>query len=118
MLSLGVETKVVGHIPQLAPNLVRREWRVFVKDVIGNFLHEPVERLALQLLLDRQLGSDIAHVDVASERLSGVEVLLVLGVEPGLDDASVAGQRMGCIRRSQSHSPIYMYRILNSVTHL
>ena len=93
MLSLGVEAKVVGHIPQLAPDFVRRQWRVFVKDVISDFLHEPVKRLALQLLLDRQLGSDIAHVDVASKRLSGVEVLLVLWVEPGFDDSSVAGQR-------------------------
>ena len=94
MLSLGVEAKVVGHIPQLAPELVRWQWRVFVKHVVGNLLHEPVERLAFQPLFDGELIADVAHVDVASERLSGVEVLLVLRVEPGLDDPSVAEERM------------------------
>ena len=94
MLSLGVEAKVVGHIPQLAPELVRWQWRVFVKHVVGNLLHEPVERLAFQPLFDGELIADVAHVDVAGERLSGVEVLLVLRVEPGLDDPSVAEERM------------------------
>ena len=93
MLSLGVEAKVVSHIPQLSPQLIRRQWRVLVEHVVSHLLHEPVEGLALQPLLDGQLVSDIAHVDVTGERLSGVEVLFVLGIEPGLDDTPVAKRR-------------------------
>ena len=111
MLSLGVEAKVVGHIPQLAPELVRRQWRVFVKDVVGDFLHKPIERLAFELLFDRQLVSYIAHVDVAGERLSGVEILLVLRIEPGLDDPPVAED--GGLTHSLTTLPIKY-----SLTHL
>ncbi len=55
MPSVGVEAVVVGLVSQLAPELVRRQLGVLVEDVVGDLVHEPVERLALQPLLHREL---------------------------------------------------------------
>ena len=90
MLSLRVEAKVVGHVAQLAPELVRRQRRVLLEHVVGHLLHEPVERLAVEPVFDGELVCNVAHVNVAGEGFPGVEVLLVLRIEPGLDDAPAA----------------------------
>ena len=59
------------------------------------YLHEPVEALALHLLLHLEQIADIAHVDKPGQRLPGVEVLLVLVIKPGLDDALVVAEGGG-----------------------
>ena len=65
MPSIGIEAVLVGLVPQLAPELVGRQLGVLLEDVVGDLLHEPVERLALQTLfhrkLEKQTGFDILN---------------------------------------------------------
>ena len=57
MTTEGIEAIVVGLVPQLAPELVRRQLGILLKHVVSDLLHEPVEGLALQSLFHRQLQS-------------------------------------------------------------
>ena len=88
----------------LSPVDVGRQFGVLVDDVVGDVLHEPVEALAVEPLLDGELLRDVAHVQVARRRLARVEVLLVLVVEPHFDDALVVLRRPSSIVNNRQSS--------------
>jgi hypothetical protein len=85
----GVQTLADRHRAHLAEVDVGRQLGVLVEDVVGHVLHEPLETLAVESLLQGELFGDVAHVEEARHGLARVEVLLVLVVEPGLYDALV-----------------------------
>ena len=49
--------------------LVGRQPGVLVEHVVGDLLHEPVETLAVLLLLQLHLLRDVAHVNEPGQRL-------------------------------------------------
>ena len=55
------------------------------------------QTLSSQLPQSFYLLCDVSHVNVSSQGLAGVEELLVLGIEPGLDDTpgqEIIGQNL------------------------
>uniref|UniRef100_A0A182UT60 Uncharacterized protein n=1 Tax=Anopheles merus TaxID=30066 RepID=A0A182UT60_ANOME len=65
-----VHALLLADVLQLAPLHVRRQHRVLVQHVVRHVVHVPLEALALQPLLQRQLLADVAHVEEAGERLA------------------------------------------------
>lgn len=84
-----VQTPIRGHGTQFTPMQVGRKTRELVIHIVGDVIHEPLEALAVETLLQGQLLTDVAHVQVAGQRLPRIEVLLVRVIEPGLDHSLI-----------------------------
>lgn len=92
-----VQASVRGHRAQFAPVQVGRQTRKLVVHVVGDVIHEPLEALAVETLLEGQLLADVAHVQVPGQRLPRIEVLLVGVIEPGLDHSLVVDGDQGAL---------------------
>lgn len=68
----------------LSPMQIWRQLWELVVNIVSDVVHEPLEVLALESLLQSHLFRDVAHVQEPSERLPSVEELLVLLIEPCL----------------------------------
>lgn len=112
-----VQASVGGHRAQLAPVQVGRQTRELVVHIVGDVVHEPLEALAVQSLLQRQLLANVAHVQVAGKRLARIEVLLVRVVEPRLDDALVVDRDQWTLLLASQFAEIVGHKAAIDVTH-
>ena len=75
MCAKVVEADSFGVVDELAPLLVWRKFGKFVKNIISNLVHEPVETLAVQALL--QPVQDQGNV---RESLGSLCIFFVCGI--------------------------------------
>lgn len=78
-----------SRILQFTPEIVRWQLRVLIIHIIRHIIHIPLERFAIQLLLQCQLRTDVAHLKISRHWLARVEIFFVLIIEPSLNHTFV-----------------------------
>ena len=67
MSSKVVEAQIFGVVDELTPVTVWRQFGILVEDVVSHLVHEPVEALALQTLLQPTRENSISQCVLSSQ---------------------------------------------------